>query len=424
MTIEDQIASLNDNVGTLVSKSDQLTTAIETKLNEYETWKESIHKSNPVILQVGADKEFTHPVDAINHINSHNLAGDIFWKIEIDPGIYEFPHNGVGELKFSHFKYVQIIGNTTNSSDVIFKHISNNHVWLIIGERNSHIDVRNISFMGDIDITKNYIQSIRDRSLRSGMSGGGLSHGILARHNSSFYVKNCNFNKLWHAIHCHDNCNMTIDDITASNIYGGAHATANCRIYITRSVFQGIGSGVYEDTSWAGLASFHNSSIFCYGMEIKDFHVGLYCHWSSDFHFHRAYDYDSDGVTKINIKDGLIENCYHGIHTWYYSGGNINNSLVKNSQNNAIVVGQSSNIHALENIIVDGAEIGYYVSHTSILAANGSIARNCRNIGYYSAHKSELHASNTTSNLSGNAVNYSPAISHSLANSDSYIYIS
>ena len=54
MTLEQQIASLNDNVGNLVSKSDQLTGTIEDKLQEYEDWKKTIHKANPIILQVAA----------------------------------------------------------------------------------------------------------------------------------------------------------------------------------------------------------------------------------------------------------------------------------------------------------------------------------------------------------------------------------
>ena len=83
MTLEQQIALLNDNVGNLVSKSDQLTGTIEDRLQEYEEWKGTIHKPNPVILQVGADKEFTHPVDVATHIENNSLAGDILWKIEI-----------------------------------------------------------------------------------------------------------------------------------------------------------------------------------------------------------------------------------------------------------------------------------------------------------------------------------------------------
>ena len=74
MTLEQQIASLNDNVGNLVSKSYQLTSTIENKLAEYEDWKGTVSKPNPVILQVGADKEFAHPVDAANHVNSHHLS--------------------------------------------------------------------------------------------------------------------------------------------------------------------------------------------------------------------------------------------------------------------------------------------------------------------------------------------------------------
>ena len=425
MTLEQQIASLNDNVGNLVSKSDQLTSTIENKLAEYEDWKGTISKPNPVILQVGADKEFIHPVDAANHVNSHHLSGDVFWKIEIDPGTYEFPYQGIHEMKFSYHKNVQIIGTSENAGDVIFRYIGDEHHYMIIGERSTHIDVQNISFKGTNLITNLLISQIRDRTLRSGMAGGGLAQGILCRFSSSAYIENCDFNNLWHAIHCHDNCKMDIHNINGTQLYGGAHCTANSRIYIKRSFLRGIGGALSGSSSpWAALGAFHCSSIFCYGMECRDFHMGLYCHWGSDFHFHQAYDYDTDGVTKINIKNGHIENCYHAIHAWHYSGGNVNNALAKNIESNAITSGQSSNVHAHSNVTVDGANIGFYTIHSSCLIANSSTARNCRHTAYYSAHKSEMHAASTSSRLSGNAVNYSPGGSHALGNHDSYNYFS
>ena len=424
MTLEQQIALLNDNVGNLVSKSDQLTGTIEDRLQEYEEWKGTINKPNPVILQVGADKEFTHPVDVATHIENNSLAGDILWKIEIDPGIYEFPHQGIHEMKFSYHKNVQIIGTSENAGDIIFRYAGDERHYMIICERNTHIDVKNISLKGVTGFTGTFISQIKDRSLRDGMAGGGLAHGILCRFNSSAVIENCNFNRLWHAIHCHDGCKIDISNITATELYGGVHCTGNSRIYIKRSSLRGVGAGTGATAPWAALGAFHCSSIFGYGVECRDFHMGLYCHWTSDFHFHQAYDYDTDGITKINIKNGHIENCYHAIHAWHYSGGNVNNALAKNIESNAITSGQSSNVHANSNVTVDGANIGFYTIHSSCLIANSSTARNCRHTAYYSAHKSEMHAASTSSRLSGNAVNYSPGGSHALGNHDSYNYFS
>ena len=422
MTLEQQIASLNDNVGNLVSKSDQLTGTIEDKLQEYEDWKKTIHKANPIILQVGADKEFIHPVDAATHIANNNLAGNVVWKIEIDPGIYEFPYQGIHEMKFSYHKNVQIINKSGIPTDVIFRYVGDERHHMIIAERNSHVDIRNISFKGITQITGTFISQIKDKSLRSGMAGGGLAHGILARFNSSAYIENCNFNRLWHAVHCHDNCKIDIINITGTELYGGAHCTANSRLYIRRSSLRGVGAGTGSNAPWAALGAFHCSTIFCYGIDARDFHMGLYCHWGSDFHFHQAFDYDTDGITKINIKEGYIENCYHALHIWHRSGGNINNALIKNMQSHAVLCGQSSNIHAHHNVRVDGAAIGFYVVHSACIIANSSSAKNCRHTAYYAYYKSELHASTTSAKLSGNNVNYSPGGSASLGNYDSYIY--
>ena len=257
------------------------------------------------------------------------------------------------------------------------------------------------------------------------MAGGGLAQGILCRFSSSAYIENCDFNNLWHAIHCHDNCKMDIHNINGTQLYGGAHCSANSRIYIKRSFLRGIGGALTGSSApWSALAAYHCSSIFGYGMECRDFHMGLYCHWTSDFHFHQAYDYDTDGITKINIKNGHIENCYHAIHAWHHSGGNTANLLVKNMQSHGILCGQGSNIHANSNVTVDGANIGFYANHSSAIVCNNSTARNCRDKGYYSGHKSEVHAGGTLSRVSGNAINYSPGSSHVLGNHDAIMYIS
>ena len=422
MTLENKIALLNDNVGSLVSETNKLTSKVESKLTEYDDWINTIYKSSSVTLKVGSKEEFKHPVEAADHINKSK--GDISWKIEIAAGVYEFPYNGIDAIKFSYNKYVQIIGASTNASDVIFKYVGDNHAYMIIAERNSYIDVRNISFKGTNLITNSLISQIRDRSLRSGMAGGGLAHGILCRFNSSAYIKNCDFNNLWHAIHCHDNCKIDIDNINGTQLYGGVHCTANSRIYIKRSFLRGTGPGPWNKSCWAAFAAFHCSSIFCYGVECRDFHVGLYCQWSSDFHFHQTYDYDNDGISKINIKNGHIENCHHALHIWHHSGGNAANLLVKNMQSHAIMCGCGSNIHANHNVTIDGADIGFYVVHDSAIVANHSTVRHCRNTAYYSAHKSELHAGGTRGRLVGNRIGYSPGRSHSLGNHDAYIYFS
>jgi len=422
MTLEQQVATLNENVGNLATKSNDLTKSIEDKLQEYEDWKNSISSDNPVVLQVGIDKEFKHPIDAAKHIEENDrLTGDILWKLEIDPGIYEFPHQGIQSMTFSHNKNIQIIGNSDNISDVTFRYTGDEHRYMIIAERNSHIEVRNISFQGITQFTTTFVTQIYDRSLRSGMAGGGLAHGILARFNSSAIIKDCNFYRLWRAIHCHDNCRMEITNITVSEAHGGVYCNSNSKIHISRSSIQGVGvSNSASTSSWSALAAHHSSLIFSYGVDCRNFHMGLYCHWSSDFHFHRSYDYDSDGITQINIKDGHVENCYHAFHVAHSSSGNINNTLIKGMQSHGIIATQASNLHAANNVRVDGAEIGYYALHQSTIQANDSSAKNCRSSGYHSRHKSELHAHRVS--VGGNAINYTPSGASSLGNYDAYIY--
>ncbi|MFT5702894.1 MAG: hypothetical protein ACI9TO_000248 [Rickettsiales bacterium] len=451
MTLQQQVSSLNDNIGNLVLKSEKLTTTIEGKLQEqliainaidgrlqghstkiisvedklaeYETWKNSIITDKLVILTVGAGKEFAHPVDAANHINNSNLAGDKVWKIQIDPGVYEFPHNGIHEMRFVHYKNVQIHGTSTNAGDTIFKYVGDNHAWLIIGDRHSHLDVRNISFKGDNPITNEFISKIRDRSLRSGMAGAGYAHGILNRYNSTSHIENCNFNNIWHATHCHDHCFMYLLDVTGTNLYGGVYAVSQSHIYVRKSSFTGIGGALTGSSApWSGATAHHTSSIFCYGVEIRDFHAGVYSHWGSNFHFHKHYDYADDGITQTNIKNGLIENCNYGIHVWHHSGGNVNDTLIKNMEGIAVTVGNTSDIHAHSNVTIDGASNGFYAIHNSSIQANDSAVKNCRNIAYYSSNKSEIHANSTRDKVSGNVTNYSPATHAVLGNYTSYVY--
>ena len=423
MTLEQQIALLNDNVGSLTLEARNLTDKVENKLAEYESWKNTIHTKNPVILQVGQSHKFKHPVEAALHIQDHQLSGDILFQIEIEAGLYEFPYKENHQLLFSNFKNVNIIGKGENPSDVIFRYIGDNHCYMILAEKNSSIEVKNISLQGNIPITTTFMKQIRTRALREGMAGGGLAHGIMASYNSYANVENCSFYRLWHALYCDNNSAMNINNVNGSELQGGAHARINSAININRSTFRGIVTG-WQDASWAGLGAFHGSSIFSYGVTCLDFWVGLYSHWNSDFHFHRAFDYDNDGVTQINIRDGLIENCYHAIHVWHHSGGNVNNSLMRNMRSHAVFCGQSSNMHACNNVIVEDADIGFHAIHSSCIVANDSIAKNCRNAGYSSFHKSEIHASGTKSRLSGNRINYSPGGSHALGNHDSYIYFS
>ena len=422
MSLEQQIASLNDNVGNLISASERLSGRVESKLQEYENWKGTLVKPNPIVLKVGIDKEFRHPVDAAARITNSAFVGDVFWKIEIDPGIYDFPYKGTHELCFSFFKNVHINGLTSNPGDTIFRYVGDEHHYMIIAHKNSYIEVRNIAFKGIIPITPSFITQINNRSLRWGMPGAGLAHGILARYNSSAYIENCSFNRIWIAGHCHDNSKLDIRNVIGTELNGGFFAVSNSRIEINRSSLSGIGAS--SPTSWMGLASFHCSSIFAFGVTCSAFNVGLYSHWNGDFHFHKAIDFAEDGVTEINIRNGLIENCWHGVHAWHNAVGNINNCLIRGSQSHAILCGQTSNVHASSNVTVDGADIGFFAIHSSALVANDSIARNCRGIAYHSAHKSEVHAANTSRNLSGNAVNYSPGSSHALGNTDSLLYFS
>ncbi len=419
MSLEQQIASLNDNVGNLISASEKLAGKVENKLQEYENWKGTLIKPNPIVLKVGIDKEFKHPVDAAARVASSAFVGDVVWRIEIDPGIYSFPYKGIHEVMFSFFKNVQVVGLGNNPGDTVFQYVGDEHHFMLIAERNSNMYVRNISFRGNFAFTPDFVTKLSNRTLRWGVPGGGLAHGVLARYQSSCIIDTCTFNRVWGVAHCHDNSKLDIWNINASEIQTGVWAVASSRIEMLRSTLSGFGPyGI-------GMGSFHCSSIFGYGVTLRNLWAGIQSNWNSDFHFHQASDMAADGVTPINIQNGLIENCVNGINIWFYSGGNTANLLIKNSSSHALVVGQNSNVHANTNVTVDGADIGYYVIHGSGLIANDSTARNCRGVGYYSAHKSEMHAMNTSRNASGNAGgNYSPGGSYALGNTDSLIYFS
>lgn len=418
MTLEQQISSLNENVGNLVVAAEQLTDKVENKLQEYEVWKGTLNKANPVILRVGSNKEFKHPVDAAARIANNGLAGDVFWRIEIDPGIYEFPYKGAHEIAFSYSKNVQVIGLGNNPDDTIFRYVGDEHHYMLIAERNSTMLVRNISLRGNFAFTADFVNRLNNRSLRWGMAGAGLAHGVLARWQSSAVIDNCTFYRLWAAAHCHDGSKLDIFNVSGSELQTGCFAVANSRIEMTRSTLSGFGPyGI-------GLGSFHCSSVFGWGVIFRNFCIGVQSNWNSDFHFHQALDYAADGITPVNVQNGLIENCVNGINVWFSSEGNTNNLLIRNSSSHALVVGQTSNVHAAYNVTVDGADIGYYVIHGSALIANSSVARNCRGIAYFSANKSELHAADTIRSLSGNATNYSPSGSGVLGNTDSLLYIS
>lgn len=418
MSLEQQIASLNENVGSLISSTEKLTDKVENKLQEYENWKCTLVKPNPIILKVGADKEFKHPVDAAARVASSALVGYVLWRIEIDPGLYTFPYKGVHEVVFSYFKNVQVVGLGNAPGDTIFQYVGDEHRFMLIAERNSSMLVKNICFKGSFAFTPDFVTKLNNRTLRWGMPGAGLAHGVLARYQSSVTIDNCTFNRVWVVAHCHDNSKLDISNISATEIQTGVYAVANSRIEMSRSNLSGFGPyGI-------GMGSFHCSSLFGYGIILRNFWAGVQSNWNSDFHFHQALDYASDGVTPINIQNGFIENCVNGINAWFSSEGNTNNLLVRNSSSHAIVVGQSSNVHAASNVIVEGADVGYYVIHSSCLIANDSIARNCRGVAYLSSNKSELHAVNTSKNLSGNAGSYSPGGSGALGNTDSLIYFS
>lgn len=418
MSLEQQISSLNENVGNLISATEKLTNKVENKIQEYNDWKTTIIKPNPIVLKVGIDKEFRHPVDAAAKIASGAFAGDVLWRMEIDPGVYDFPYKGVHEVLFSYFKNVQVVGMGANPGDTAFRYVGDEHHYMLVAERNSAITVNNLSFRGNFAFTPDFVTKLNNRSLRWGMPGAGLAHGVLARYESSAVISNCTFNRVWAVAHCHDSSKLDISNISATEIQTGVYALGSSRIEMSRSNLSGFGAyGI-------GMGSFHCSSVFGYGIILRNFCIGVQANWNSDFHFHQALDYAADGVTPTNVQNGLIENCVNGINTWFYSGGNTANLSIRSSSSHAIVVGQSSNVHACTNVTVDGADIGYYAVHTSCLIANDSIARNCRGVAYYSSNKSEVHAANTSKNLSGNAAGYSPGSSSVLGNMDSVVYFS
>ena len=70
-------------------------------------------------------------------------------------------------MKFSYHKNVQIINKSGIPTDVIFRYVGDERHYMIIAERNSHVDIRNISFKGITQITGTFISQIKDKSLRS-----------------------------------------------------------------------------------------------------------------------------------------------------------------------------------------------------------------------------------------------------------------
>jgi hypothetical protein len=429
MTIEQQVAELNENVGNLVSRSEILTDKIDDKLGEYEdkfqelqAWKDTIQKSSPITLEVGSGKEFAHPVDAANHINNSSLTGDNHWIIRIDPGVYEFPHNGVSGMAFSDHKIITITGTSGNVEDVIFRHINHDYfVWFILAERNTYVTVAHISFEEINPITNSLIDQFRNGSLKSGMEGAGRSGGIICRYNSNANIYNCNFTNLWHCIYCHDNCHMSVNHINGTRLYSGGYCHSSSRIHISKSSFEGIGGILDGNPSpWLGLGANSSSTLICYGINIKGFQIGIRSHWGSDVHFFKTTSYESDGVTLFDI-NGHIENCHHGIHCYYHSIVNVRNTLIQNIEDVAITAGKSSHIDAQSNVIVDGAHYGYFCGYNSFMDANDSSAENCQT-AYRATNQSGIQALRTT--VSNNEINYSPAISEVSDNYDSLILFS
>jgi hypothetical protein len=429
MTIEQQVAELNENVGNLVSRSEILTDKIDDKLGEYEdkfqelqAWKDTIQKSSPITLEVGSGKEFAHPVDAANHINSSSLTGENRWIIKIDPGVYEFPHNGVSNLRFSYYKHVEINGTSSNADDVTFKYVGTSHTYLIMGEKHSNIYVRSISFKGPNPVTNSFISQILDKTLEAGEVGGGYVSGILCSTSSYSYVNNCNFNDIWYTIYATDNSLMHVYNINAENLYTGLIASTNSRIYINNSSFKGSDINLEEKyVSNAGIRARHLSNIWGYGIEIKGFAVGVRSEWGSNCHLGQRSYIDSNGEEAS--KNFLIENCHYGALFSNNSVGDVNSILIKNMTSYGIYAVDCSNLRADGDVTVDGALVGYFAHHMSSINANGTTVKNC-GTGYLSTYKSEVYAAGTISNVLGNDLDHSPSVDRTLGNYDSYMYVS
>jgi hypothetical protein len=401
-----------------------LTGMMDARLQSYEDFKVSLDNSNPVIVEVGEGKQFEHPADMATHINNRGMNGE-HWKVIIHPGVYTFPHDGIQGCHFHHNKHVEIVSSTDNAADVVLQNNSEHHAWLVIGDYNCHLDISHITFRDSRELTSTRVGAVDNRD-HVNNNAGGIVHGVRVRYGSHLRIAHCNFNHVWHAIGLHDNSQAYIEYCVGNNVGYGLYSWRNSYTNMKRCQWTGIGDPA--DDSWrkgTGVGINHSSVLHANGNTIKNFYYGVASYWSSDVHFHRFHNWGGDdGRTPVDIVNGVIENCHHGVSVWYSSGGRFNHLSILNSRSHAFRTGCGSSTYANSNVTIDGADIGFYCRHNASIVANDSMVKNCTSYGFHAAYLSEIHAGSTQAHVSGNGTNYSPAASHTLGNHAGQIYFS
>ena len=413
-----------EQITDLISGYTDLKDYFESCREDMQPFMAAVRHPHQVTLEVGADKEFAHPIEACLHLNHHAMANNIAWKIVIDPGIYPFPYQDHRGCTIDHGKQVEITSRSGNAADVVFEGHSEHHDWLVRAEHQCHLTISHITFRDARQLTRNRIDAVNQRNYVEN-NAGGIVHGVLVTNSSSLNIAHCQFSDLWHAIGLQVNSQATIDQCNGTAIGHAVFLWQTSFARMTRCQWTGV---IDDDSNWhygTGVGVSHSSVLHANGNRLKNFHHGVHCHWSSDAHFHRAHSWGgSDGRTPVDIVNGRIENCHHGVHVWHSSGGNFSNLSIINSRSHAFVTGCGSSTYAHHNVTIDGAHDGFYCRHSASIVANHAVVKNCRATAFVAAYLAEIHAGGTRAHVSGNAHNYSPGASHTPGNHGGQIYIS
>jgi hypothetical protein len=418
------MSTTQEQITDLIGGYTDLKDYFEQVRGEMQPFMAAVEHPNRVTLEVGAGKQFAHPVDACLHINNHVMSNNMAWRVVISSGIYGFPYKGHRGCHLHHGKQVELVGSTGKAADVIFEGRSEHHDWLLVGDHHCHLRVNHITFRDSRALTPSRVEAVEKRNYVNN-NAGGIVHGVLVRYGSLLSIGHCQFDHLWHAIGLHDNSQAYIGQCAGNHIISGLWSSQSSFSNMVRCQWTGVGN---PSESWRrghGVAMRHGSVLHAHGNVIRNYQYGIVNHWHSDVHFHRAHGWGgSDGRTPVDIIDGLIENCHRGVSVWHNSGGNFSHLSIRNSRHIAFETGMGSSAHAHSNVTIDGASIGFYCRHNASIVANNAVVRNCSNTGFHAAQFGEIHAGGTKAHVSGNGADYSPSASHTLGNYSGQIYIS
>lgn len=418
------MTATHEQITDLISGYTDLKQYFETYRSQMQPFLAAVEHPHQVTLEVGEGKAFAHPVDAYLHIHNHAMNHNIAWKMVVYPGVYSFPYKGRQGCHFHHSKHVTIVSSTNKAADVIFEGNGEHHAWLLIGDHHCHLIIRHITFRDTRKLTSSRVDAVNNRNYVNN-NAGGINHGVLVRYGSTLSIAHCQFQDLWHSISLHDSSQAYIDECNGINTCHGVWLSRTSFAQMNKCQWTGVGDIADSWRYGGGVGTFHGSVLHARGNMIKNFNVGVYGHWSSNVHFNRFYRWGgTDGRTPVDIVNGHIEQCRHGVHVWHHSGGHFTDLSILSSQSHAFLTGMSSSTYAHSNVIIDGADIGFYCRHSASIVANTATVRNCRSYGFHAAYLSEIHAASTQAHVSGNANNYSPAASHTPGNHAGQIYIS